>query len=1699
MRKNVSAALAAVGLITGLLAPLGSGTASAEVSWQPEAGRTAAVTARPDMAASAAAQSGKPGGSASALAGASADRTSAAVELKAFTDMSPNHWAAGSVQRWNSLGVVSGYGDGTFRPGTELSKAEFAVMINRIFNYRAEAAKLPDDVSRNAWFAGDIAKAIAAGYFSAGPDNTLAPSAKLSRAEAAVALQRIFRLNAGTEKPAYADLNGVSGEAAEAVQALTSAGYIQGYPGGQFKPDKTLTRAEFAKIADLMVSGLVSEAGDAAPGTIQGNVVLSRGDIVLKDTVIEGNLYLTEGIGDGSVQLQGVKVTGTTYIRGGGEKSIGLLNSELGAVQVDKPGGKIRIYASGTTSAGNTVLASGAVLEEDSTLTGTGFSSVEIPAGLKTVTLKGEFASVATLDSPEAGLALTLSGKIGKLKLGSPGKITLADHVQIAELLITASAKGTAIQGSGSFGTVENQAEGITAGGTVLKQGSSGKLTLAPPAASQAPAGGGSSGYNPAPAPASTPAPTATPKPTAAPTATATPKPAATPVPTADPWTMVWNDEFDDESIDPLKWTYDLGDGTVVGNPGWGNNELQWYTDDEKNVKEQDGKLIITARKEAVGGKEYTSSRIKTKGLFSKKYGKFEIRAKAPTGKGLWPAIWMLPEDYVYGNWAASGEIDIMEGWGSRPDTVAGTIHHGGGWPDNLYTGKEYVFPENSTIADFHTYAIEWEPGEIRWYVDGVLYSTKNDWYSISSGQPANNAYPAPFNQEFHLLMNLAVGGNFDGSPTAETVFPQSMEIDYVRVYELTGRPYREPQPVQIGKEPYPEGYLPALEDGNLIHNNNFTEQAEGDAGMGIPNTAHWVLYKEAGADAAVSVEPLNGRNFLKVNISSPGGNSYSIQPQAIVSLAKGRFYKLSFDAKTEGTRNISARLTGGESRGFQAYSPSLKADLSSTLTRYEMSFQMKENSDIATRVEFNLGTNNLPVWIGNATLVELESIPFDHDSSKTPLGSGNHLYNGTFDLGEMNRMSYWHTLADGGAEVSAAVDEDGRLQLQIAGEAGEEADVTLLQKGIQLVQGQDYKVTFDVEASAARTAVIELLAKDGTLYASKELTLPAGVQQVEAVFEDLAGRADPEAQFVLHLGGTAGTVRLDNFMLERTSVYFDPSLVYYPLVNGDFSFGFNSWERLLTEQGGQSTAAADTGAAKFSISNTGSQPYSVMLFQNGLKTSAGMDYVIEFDASSSVARKITVNAENASYQPSLSKVVELTPDTAHYKFEFRQGVKDTLSLKFLLGKVEGVSIPQGHDVIIDNVKFQIKNAPAKPQELLGDTTSNKTGQPIELSFIDNPEWRGKITAVKVGETVLPAGQYSIQPGKMIIAAEAFAGEGSYTVTVEAEGYVSATVQQSILPAGSNLVVNGSFSSGAASWSTWSGEGGVSSFKVNEGAAEIGITAAGSQAWHTQFFQEGIPLEAGTTYELSFRAKSTVPRQIIVEYTGLSEPPVQAKFELGSDWDSYTGKFTADRAMKLKLNYLIGAALGDDQTANGTPHTLTFDDIIVQPAQDGTVPPPVSGTLDNGSFDPEKGMAGWTSYFDGTGSAEVLDGELLASLTWTGMASYSAQVDYAKLKLEQGKSYTLKFSARSDIDRLIEVAVEHNGGDYTKYLPAQKVALTGQMTEYSYTFTMEGAADDGAHLVFLLGLIDGNSAETNASINAGNKIYIDEVSLTGTP
>lgn len=238
---------------------------------------------------------------------------------------------------------------------------------------------------------------------------------------------------------------------------------------------------------------------------------------------------------------------------------------------------------------------------------------------------------------------------------------------------------------------------------------------------------------------------------------------------------LKWGDEFDGGALDPAKWGYDLGN-----NNGWGNRELEYYTNGPDNAYVSGGNLVIQAKKEAQGGYNYTSARLLTKGKQDFKFGRIDVRAKLPKGQGLWPAIWMLGSDIDQNNWPKCGEIDIMELRGQDPTKILSTMH----FPDNagahLYKGIDKVaLPNNASFADdFHVFSVVRSQNQMRFFIDGQQY------YSFSS----SDAPIYPFNNPFFLVMNVAVGGDFLGNPDAATIattpFPQQMMVDYVRYYQ---------------------------------------------------------------------------------------------------------------------------------------------------------------------------------------------------------------------------------------------------------------------------------------------------------------------------------------------------------------------------------------------------------------------------------------------------------------------------------------------------------------------------------------------------------------------------------------------------------------------------------------------------------------------------------------------------------------------------------------------------------------------------------------------------------------------------------------------------------------------------------------------------------------------------------------------------
>jgi beta-glucanase (GH16 family) len=240
---------------------------------------------------------------------------------------------------------------------------------------------------------------------------------------------------------------------------------------------------------------------------------------------------------------------------------------------------------------------------------------------------------------------------------------------------------------------------------------------------------------------------------------------------------LIWFDNFDGDSIYYSKWECEINAF------GGGNQELQIYTDRPENVRVEDGLLVLEARNDKFGiagtVRDYSSGRIRSKHRGDWKFGRFEVRAKMPKGQGLWPAIWLLPTKETYGSWASSGEIDMVEFKGQNTKEIFGTIHFGSVWPKNKSTGTTYRLPEGDFAEAFHKFSIEWTNESITWFVDDVKFQRLDSWSSDAA------PFPAPFDQPFHMVLNLAVGGQFVGPVSNDPkIFPAKLLIDYVRVYQ---------------------------------------------------------------------------------------------------------------------------------------------------------------------------------------------------------------------------------------------------------------------------------------------------------------------------------------------------------------------------------------------------------------------------------------------------------------------------------------------------------------------------------------------------------------------------------------------------------------------------------------------------------------------------------------------------------------------------------------------------------------------------------------------------------------------------------------------------------------------------------------------------------------------------------------------------
>lgn len=995
-------------------------------------------------------------------------------------------------------------------------------------------------------------------------------------------------------------------------------------------------------------------------------------------------------------------------------------------------------------------------------------------------------------------------------------------------------------------------------------------------------------------------------------------------------WKLTWEDEFNDSSLDMTKWSYQEGTGAEYGLDGWGNNEQQYYTRD--NLKLENGELVITATDDKRSGKPYSSARIwtmnddKKTAKFSQTYGRFEAKMKLPAGEGcqgLWPAFWLLPVDSYYGAWPLSGEIDIMEARGREGNKADGTIHFGRPWPNDGSAGDSYVWEDDPlAITDYHIYSVDWTPTYMSFQVDGEEYYRTENWYSQDDENPQKVAFPAPFDQEFYIVFNMAVGGTYDGNlnPSASAL-PAEMKVDYVRVYEATDKisdDYIAPEP-EVTADPIPAGAKtdlidPEFKDVKKVVNDSDEKNVNG-----------WNLLTLAAYNGAAdfATTKIDGDTFAKINISNSGNQTYSVQLTQKLSLVQGHWYTLSFDAKADAAREIIAKIGGDGTNSWSAYN-SATAKLGKDVKHYEYTFQMLNKTDTSSRLEINMGGGSkASVYIGNIKFQEAEGLEINHDVKKTPLENGNHLYNGQFNLGDVSRLAYWHT-----TEPAGKVVKDGNEYVfQSAGAS------KLYQTSVELLQSDTYKLVFEAKAPADQQITVKISDKDGNVYAKDALSVGTETTKCEYSFTMPEGVTDKNGVVTIEFAGAG--VKVDNFVLTRETYHnVDYSgLNCYPLTNGDFELGSEGWSTYGTTLSVEDANGTNIGRVG---GTTSANRWDSLLSHDAVNLTGGYTYELSFDAKADKEVAIDISLEDASYSRYFQQAnVAVGTSWKNYAYTFKLSSDAQLALKFMTGAAK-----EAYHLDLDNVVLKMKGAPEKPGDLLA-AKYNRIGEDVTIAVSSTENWKNQ-AVVFLDDKKLAKDQYHFEDRKLVLDAGLFTESREYCLYAVATGYSdTAKIVFKMYPENGDLICNGAFTYGDTAWGQYIHGGDSAQLKYNRGyAAGKYLHAEGDEwgnpsvPWSIQLTQKVNVPEAGK-YDVSFVAFSEVERYFMV---GLAGGEVQ-KVRIGNEPEEYTVSLNVPAAGSYELQFFMGTVNPDAEngyfSADGftdfEPHNFYVDAISMLP------------------------------------------------------------------------------------------------------------------------------------------------------------------------
>ena len=661
--------------------------------------------------------------------------------------------------------------------------------------------------------------------------------------------------------------------------------------------------------------------------------------------------------------------------------------------------------------------------------------------------------------------------------------------------------------------------------------------------------------------------------------------------------------------------------------------------------------------------KSYTSGRISTQNLKTFTYGRFEVRAKVPNGQGYLPAFWLMANDEnVYGQWPRCGEIDCMEVMGQDTNKLYGTIHYGNPHAESqgTYTIKD---GEKSFSDDFHTFTCDWEPGKITWYVDGIKYHEESNWHSTTEGQ-GTLTYPAPFDQPFYIILNLAVGGSWVGNPNETTNFKNNpFVVDYVRVYQKDSYDENVTRP-EVKFEPTNE----PDESGNYIKNSTFAEAED------LTDGTNWKFITALDGAATAEIKD----NSMVIKTENAGTVDYSVQlVQANVPFEKGATYEVSFDAKASENRKMNVDVKAPD-RGYQSYMKTLVPELTTEMKHFSTQFVMKADSDVNGRLEFNMGNaGSGDIVLQNVVVKKTADPDPNAKEEKTILANGSCIYNGSFQEG-INHLGYWDITPEG-ADIMVTGLSDGRRLVT------EGKSVTISQSDLAFKEGTAYALSFDAYAQNGATVVATV---GGNTY---KVNVEAGNEKKDYVVKIPATAKFTDKTVSLKI---EGAISLDNVKMVEDA----------KIKNGSFNDSLSGYE-VYVDSAAKATVVVDSlkenNALDVTVDDTGADDWRIQIKQNNVLLEKGKKYKLSYEAKSTIDRKIRVvmqggaalgwpvYSEHSDDQDANDGIVTLTSEYQKFTEEFIM-TEETDAKAFLsicLGNVDG-QITDQHRIVIDNISL---------------------------------------------------------------------------------------------------------------------------------------------------------------------------------------------------------------------------------------------------------------------------------------------------------------------------------------------------------------------------------------------------------------------------